>query len=374
MATRKFKSAVEMQTSLTLSSLTGSRALQLSAGGAVEESSVTSTELGYLSGVTSAIQTQLDDKMALISSPTEQRALTADSNGQPIESTVTIDGSGNVTIPGDLTVSGTTTTIDTSTLNVTDANITVNDGGNQASADSNDAGITVEMSDATDAFIGYDSTLTSKFAIGEVGAGVEIADVSSSQTFENKTIDGTSATGNNTVTTDADQVTYERYDGSKKNIQAGSDEAESALTDLDDAIGALVQGTNYTATDAGIVSDHLQALDTALGGANSDENVKVSANDTTAKYLEDAIVVASGSNTTNILEVSTLNDGGNEDFQIQIDESKIDHDALLNFVADEHVDHSSVDITAGSGLSGGGDITASRTIDLDVNSLVAASV
>ena len=39
----------------------------------------------------------------------------------------------------------------------------------------------------------------------------------------------------------------------------------------------------------------------------------------------------------------------------------IDHDALLNYVANEHVDHSSVSLTAGSGLTGGGDITASRS-------------
>lgn len=43
-------------------SLTANRALQSSAGGALEASSVTSTELGYVSGVTSAIQTQMDTK------------------------------------------------------------------------------------------------------------------------------------------------------------------------------------------------------------------------------------------------------------------------------------------------------------------------
>lgn len=42
----------------------------------------------------------------------------------------------------------------------------------------------------------------------------------------------------------------------------------------------------------------------------------------------------------------------------------INHDTLLNFVADEHVAHSGVSITAGSGLTGGGDITTSRTINV----------
>lgn len=42
----------------------------------------------------------------------------------------------------------------------------------------------------------------------------------------------------------------------------------------------------------------------------------------------------------------------------------INHDTLLNFVANEHIDHSSVTVTAGSGLTGGGDLTASRTINV----------
>jgi len=45
------------------SALTASRALQSDASGVVSTSSVTSTELGYVSGVTSAIQTQLDSKI-----------------------------------------------------------------------------------------------------------------------------------------------------------------------------------------------------------------------------------------------------------------------------------------------------------------------
>ena len=43
-----------------------------------------------------------------------------------------------------------------------------------------------------------------------------------------------------------------------------------------------------------------------------------------------------------------------------------DHDVLTNYVATQHVNHSSVSITGGDGLSGGGDITASRTIDVDI--------
>jgi len=53
-------------TTITSSDLTASRALTSNASGKVAVSSVTSTELGYVSGVTSAIQTQLDSKQATI--------------------------------------------------------------------------------------------------------------------------------------------------------------------------------------------------------------------------------------------------------------------------------------------------------------------
>ena len=40
------------------------------------------------------------------------------------------------------------------------------------------------------------------------------------------------------------------------------------------------------------------------------------------------------------------------------------HDSLSGFVANEHIDHSGVNVVAGSGLTGGGDITASRTLNV----------
>lgn len=50
-------------------------------------------------------------------------------------------------------------------------------------------------------------------------------------------------------------------------------------------------------------------------------------------------------------------------------ESTLNHDSLAGFVANEHIDHTTVSVTAGTGLSGGGTIAATRTINLDLNSL-----
>ena len=44
---------------------------------------------------------------------------------------------------------------------------------------------------------------------------------------------------------------------------------------------------------------------------------------------------------------------------------QISHDSTTGFVSNEHIDHSSVSITAGTGLNGGGDLTSTRTLNVD---------
>ena len=72
-------------------------------------------------------------------------------------------------------------------------------------------------------------------------------------------------------------------------------------------------------------------------------------------------------------KLSVTDNIANSRIDLDVVQANIDHDALLNFVANEHIDHSAVTITAGIGLSGGGDITASRTIDMDIPELTAES-
>ena len=62
------------------------------------------------------------------------------------------------------------------------------------------------------------------------------------------------------------------------------------------------------------------------------------------------------------------------DTGLSVDTSEVDHDTLLNYDANDHIDHTSVILTAGSGLAGGGTISANRTFDLDINSLAAATI
>jgi hypothetical protein len=113
--------------------------------------------------------------------------------------TMTPNGTGAVVISSDLQVSGDFITVSSSVMNVDNATIAVNVNGNQAAADVNDAGLIIVMSDATNSTIHYDSTLTSKFAAGDIGSTSEIVTVSDAQSITNKTliqVDNLSLNGN----------------------------------------------------------------------------------------------------------------------------------------------------------------------------------
>lgn len=197
--------------------------------------------------------------------------------------------------------------------------------------------------------------------------------------------------------------------------------------DYDDAeVTAAASATNYT-PGAATVEGHLSGIDTALGtvGAvasvfsrtgvvvavagdyTASEVTNVASGDIVATTVQAAIDELDGDKvaTSVTLTASTgLTGGGdlsaNRSFAVDIngttdlpapaigDELLLsdvsdtntvkkadlasivnlaDHDALTNFVADEHVAHAGVTLTAGDGLTGGGTIAASRTFDVDIN-------
>jgi hypothetical protein len=109
------------------------------------------------------------------------------SNGSTPAERMRIAADGKVTIAGDFEVQGTTTTINTTNLEVEDKNITVNFGGTDASAAG--AGLTVEGAGGLDlAAIQYDATLGSKWKVGAIGGEDEIVTRTLSQTLTGKTL------------------------------------------------------------------------------------------------------------------------------------------------------------------------------------------
>jgi hypothetical protein len=191
-------------------------------------------------------------------------------------------------ISGGLIVQGTTTTINTENLDVEDANITINKGGTQAIADSSKAGLTVEMSDATNAIIGYDSSKVSKFVIGEVGSESEIVTVDGAQTLSNKTFDSAIFTSSK-----ADSFAYEEVED---NTQSGSNITLTGFTkpivrltnaslasisgitaaELPTNFGGVLTLINATGVDLVIVENNLGA-NSIITGADGDIDLAINA-------------------------------------------------------------------------------------------------
>jgi hypothetical protein len=121
--------------------------------------------------------------------------------------------------------------------------------------------------------------------------------------------------------------------------QVGADPTGSATA----AQAFAIQRANHTGTQlAATISDFTEATQDAIGGALTDSSsVDFQYND--VANTQTAVVLPAG----------------------------VDHNSLSNFVANKHIDHSTVSISAGTGLSGGGDLTATRTLAL-ANTLVTA--
>ncbi len=113
---------------------------------------VSDTEIGYLDGVTSAIQTQLDGKAASshthaisdVTDLTTTLAAKANLSGATFTGDVTVET--NLTVDGNLTISGTTTTVNATDLVVTDPLIYIGEGN---SANLVDLGLVSSFNDGT---------------------------------------------------------------------------------------------------------------------------------------------------------------------------------------------------------------------------------
>ncbi len=156
--------------------------------------------------------------------------------------------SGNVIISGDLTVNGTTTTVNSTNLDVTDQNITVNNGGNDASSEG--AGLTVERT-GTNGSIAYENALTSKWKVGALGSESEIITSAGTQTI----------TGTKTFT---GSITAANFTGSSSGTNTG-DVTLGTFGASPDAKGATISGQVITiqpadATNPGAITTGAQSI------------------------------------------------------------------------------------------------------------------
>jgi hypothetical protein len=232
------------------------------ASGVLEASTVTITELAHLSGISGNVLT--DTNSATVSNKTFGQVLLPDANGtRDIGSSgtrwkdaylsgqlnsATINTTGDVTVGGNLTVNGTTTTLNTANLNVTDKNITVNNGGSDASSEG--AGLTVARTGTSGSLI-YAAASATKFRLGALGSEVDVVGTSSTQTLTNKTL----VVASNTITTAASgNLTATELNAALAQLQTNIDGKQassanlSALSGLSSSTGFLVETAAATFT------------------------------------------------------------------------------------------------------------------------------
>lgn len=303
----------------------------------------------------SKIQDELDTKVDKVVSTDNALVRFDGAAGDVQNSGIVVDDLNNVTgvndlvVTGDLTVNGTQTILNTQTVEIEDANITLNRGGTQASADSQNAGLTVSMSDATDAELGYNSLFASKFGAGEVGDTREILTTTHTQTMENKTISA-----------DLNTISELEVD----NLKAGV-----LVTDLSVLVdNTRVAGAQAIKNYALAIADFPSSFDTRLATKTTTDL----AEGTNLYFTDERAQDAVGTILTDTASIDFVYDDVLNTITANVLPAGVDHDALQNFVLNEHIDHSTVQVLAGEGLSGGGDITTDRTIALDIPNLTVA--
>ena len=271
----------------------------------------------------------------------------------------TLETTGNVTVGGNLIVNGTTTTLNTSTLDVEDLNITIAKGAAD-SASANGAGITV---DGSGAYIIYDAVGDTWNLNKPLGVGYNAI-----QTYTTTQL----AEGNNLyyTTARADSDAKAAISGSTGiTYSAGVISTNDAQIVHDNLSGFVanehIDHTSVTLTaGAGLTGggDISSSRSFAVGAGTG---ITVNADDVA---ISNTTVTAASYGSSSASPTFTVNAQGQLTAAADVN---IDHDALTNFVANEHIDHTSVTLTAGIGLTGGGDISANRTFSIDSAQLYA---
>ena len=109
---------------------------------------------------------------------------------------------------------------------------------------------------------------------------------------------------------------------------------------------------------------------TSITGSIAATNGVISGSTQLHTLLDDRYLNTTGENViSSSAQISAFNTfleiGGDN---VVSESSQIDHDSTLNYVANEHIDHSSITIGSGKGLEGGGTIDTNRSLSLHTGS------
>jgi len=276
-----------------LEALTASRALQSDGAGEISASSVTSTELGYLSGVNSAVQTQLDNKASATN----------------VSNLITLTGvAANATNLGSFTGS---TIADNETIK----------------------GALQDLEDA----------------IGSLPNPITYEGTWNASTNTPTLADGVGDVG------DLYRVSV-----------AGSQDLGSGSISFEVGDNVVYNGTIWEKWD---MTDAVSSVNGQTGVVSLDSD-DISEGSTNLYFTDERAQDAVGTILVDSASIDFTYNDGTPSITAAVLPAGVDHDALNNFVANEHVDHSTVQIATAantSGLTGGGDITATRNLSVDIN-------
>lgn len=457
MANQKFKSKIQAQGGVQIDTETANRALTLDGTGQVKASATTDTELGYVSGVTSSIQTQLNNNGTAISdhindatdahdasaisnipsgnlSATDQQSanneLQSDIDTRALDSAV-IKKNGSVAFTADQSMGG---------FKLTNLAAPTS-GSDAATKDYVDNALEgLKPKEAVRVATTADVDLTQDLEDGDVIDGITLATgdrvlVKDQTAAEDNGIYIVPASGAATRSSDFDSLSpIDEINKAYVAVQEGTaNEGKlfiqyGVVTTLGvdpinftffNSISGLVGGDGITVSGSNISVDHdgqglqivstqlaleldgatlsksasgLKLSDTAVtpgsyGSATQTVSLTVDQQGRLTAASHQSIAIPS-TQVTDFTEAAqdsvgtiltdsasidfTYNDGG-PSITADVLPAGVDHDALMNFVANEHIDHSTVNITTGSnsGLSGGGDITTSRSLVVDITGTTA---
>lgn len=278
---------------------------------------------------------------------------------------ITIASNGKITLAGDLQVNGTTTTVSTTNTVVSDLLLELGNGTTGSA--SNDAGIVIERGDDDNAFIGFDES-ADKFTMGTGSfTGASTGDLTITAGTLVANLEG-DVTGNADTAT---QLASARNFSIIGGVMAASDVSFNGSADVDLTVTAasglvMNQHTETSIADGDFLvfsdindSHNLKKITKANlvsglgGGGMSNFNIT---DGSTSQQIDDGENITFSDGTGAAFVVSATNT-----VTVNSVDSEIDHDALSNYEANEHVNHTSVTMTAGNGLTGGGTIASTRT-------------
>jgi len=357
------------------------------------------------------LSTSIDSRLDLLSdvshSHSNKSTLDGINQGLSTSDNVTFadgDFTGDVQVTGNLTVLGAATEISSTELRIEDKLITVASGSaDSAAADGagleiDGAGKSIKWDHNTTSFV-LDAKVSS--SVGFKGEGGELTGIDTDQVTEGSNLYYTDTRvktklNAETVVSGSSQIDYSALSGINNNIiSASSDTSNIDMIINGGSISANIKGgivsssaqisgyndfleingDNVVSSSAqistynkfleidgdGVFSSSIQVNANTI--TNFDENVKTKLDDEgviSGSIQVDADSITNfDSNVKAKLDVETVVSGS----------SQIDIHSTDGYVANEHIDHSSITIGSGKGLTGGGTIDTNRSLSLDSGSV-----